>query len=98
MLCGSVTSKASNCSRSDDGSTSWRTVRIVAMTCQPCAWKCRAISRPKPDEQPVTRTLFKGITCKGIDVEHTVVSPRRTHYNLESGIHLQESGDDRSLG
>ncbi|MOA22596.1 hypothetical protein D3C78_1431640 [compost metagenome] len=37
MLSGRVTSSASTCSRSSTGSSSGRGVRMVAMTCQPCA-------------------------------------------------------------
>lgn len=35
-----------------------RGVRMVAMTCQSRSRKWRAISRPKPDEQPVIRIVF----------------------------------------
>jgi hypothetical protein len=58
MLCASVTSSGRMRSLGDAGSRSARGVRMVATTFQSRARKYLAISRPKPDEQPVIRTVF----------------------------------------
>jgi len=58
MLSTSVTSRGSTRSRPEAGSISGRGVRIVATTFQPRSRKRRAVSRPKPDEQPVMRMVF----------------------------------------
>ncbi len=58
MLSAFVTSSGSTRKRSDGGSTSSPGLRIVATTRQSRARKWRAISRPKPEEQPVISTVF----------------------------------------
>ena len=58
MLVPLVTSSGRMRSRGESGSKSLRGVRMVAMTCQSRCRKYEAISRPKPDEQPVMRTVF----------------------------------------
>ncbi len=63
MLSGSVTSSARIRRASEAGSRSARGFRIVATTRQPFARKSLAISNPKPDEQPVMRTVFMCHSC-----------------------------------
>src|SRR5215831_14019002 len=58
ILSGFVTSRDRIRSRSDTGRMSLRGVLIVAITFQPCPWKCRAVSRPYPEEHPVMNTVF----------------------------------------
>ncbi len=57
ILAGSVMSRASTRRCAEAGSRSVRGVRMVAMTFQPRSRNSRAVSSPKPEEQPVISTV-----------------------------------------
>jgi len=64
MLAASVTSSGRMTRLSEAGRISVLGLRIVAITFHPRSRNNFAVSRPKPDEQPVMRTL--GMMCSGI--------------------------------
>jgi hypothetical protein len=66
MLSVSVTSSARMRRCSERGSTSSRGVRMVATTFQSRSRKYLAVSRPKPDEQPVIKMVFMGTPVSGL--------------------------------